>query len=200
MISRRKSYTAEFKLNAVRYAMRLNEETGREYGNCAAGRFFSVDKSMISRWRKDKDVLAGSERNRRAQRHGTVKWPQLETRLKDWVQQQRANKHQISTVRIRLEAKRMALELGLFDFRGGIAWCFKFMKREKLSVRAVTSVGQHIPQNHAQLISNFRSFVLDGMVGVQLKNLGNMDKVPVSFDMPRKYTVDLRGAQDIAVN
>lgn len=63
MISRRKSYTAKHKLKTVAYTMRLNTENKKENGNCAAARFFNVDKSMVGRWQKDKELLAGLERN-----------------------------------------------------------------------------------------------------------------------------------------
>jgi len=34
---------------------------------------------------------------------------------------------------------------------------------------------------------------------VPLKDLGNMDEVPASFDIPGKRTVDVRGSQDISI-
>lgn len=93
MILRRKSYMAEYKLKAV--ALRLNTETGKGNGNCADGQFFNVDKSMIGRWQKNKEILASLERNRRAQRHRSIKWSQLEKRLKNWILLQKKEKHQV---------------------------------------------------------------------------------------------------------
>lgn len=73
------------------------------------------------------------------------------------------------------------------------------MKRNSLSVRAVTSVGQRLPANWEQRVAEFRTFLTDVRKYVRLKDLGNMDEVPVSFDMPSRYTVDTRGSQDISI-
>jgi transposase-like protein len=46
---KRKSYTADFKLEACTFA--------EENGNCAAARKFSVDERFVREWRADKKSL-----------------------------------------------------------------------------------------------------------------------------------------------
>ncbi|CAJ0602651.1 unnamed protein product [Cylicocyclus nassatus] len=72
------------------------------------------------------------------------------------------------------------------------------MRRADLSMRASTSVGQHITANADELIANFRSFVKAEITTIP-EDLGNMDEVPVTFDMPGRYTVDIRGTQDVGI-
>uniref|UniRef100_A0A914D9N8 DDE-1 domain-containing protein n=1 Tax=Acrobeloides nanus TaxID=290746 RepID=A0A914D9N8_9BILA len=187
---RRKSYTAEFKLKVVKFAEKVDENTGKENGNRAAGREYGVTDMMVGRWRKDKAVLKAMPQKKRASRRMDPKWPVLERRLKKWVLDERAKKR---------KAKRIAREEGIEEFVGGSKWCFLFMKRSGLSVRATTSVGQNLPAEWEEKMARFRTFVNQEKKGVKLKDLGNMDEVPVSFDMPGRFTVDERGKHDIAI-
>jgi hypothetical protein len=71
------------------------------------------------------------------------------------------------------------------------------MKRHGLSVRCVTSVGQPLPGDWQEKFASFQLFIKDRKIGVDLKHLGNMDEVPVSFDIPDSRTVHAKGAEDI---
>ncbi|CAJ0602390.1 unnamed protein product [Cylicocyclus nassatus] len=124
-------------MNVVAYSEEISTHTGRKNGNRAA-KSYGVNKSQ-------------------------PKWPDLEESLKKWVIEQREEKRKVSTIQIRLEAKRMAAAMYIMNFRAGSGWCNKFMQRAGLS------------------------------------DIGNMGEVPVTFDMPGKYTVDRKGAQDITI-
>ncbi|CAJ0600460.1 unnamed protein product [Cylicocyclus nassatus] len=193
---RRRTYTAAFKLTVVTYATSINLETGEENGNRAAAKEFGVDESLVRRWKKNANVLQAMDENKRANRFKRPQWPELEERVKEWVLEQRAEKRKVSTISIRLEAKRLADDMGIVDFNGGSSWCYNFMRRADLSMRASTSVGQHLPTNADELVASFRSFVKAKITTILAKDIGNMDEVPVTFDMPRRYTVDIRGTQD----
>ncbi len=71
------------------------------------------------------------------------------------------------------------------------------MKRNQLSVRAVTSVGHPLPTGWEEKVALFRDYVSKLKENVDLTQFGNMDEVPVSFDMPDTRTVDVRGKEDI---
>jgi transposase-like protein len=68
--SRRKSYTAKFKLEVVEVAM--------EKGNCEAGRLFNVRESSVREWRKAETVLNVLHKKKRAMRFGRCLWPTTE--------------------------------------------------------------------------------------------------------------------------
>lgn len=44
-----------------------------------------------------------------------------------------------------MKVKQMAEEKGLNDFRGGTSWCNRLFKRNQLTIRAWTNVGQKMP-------------------------------------------------------
>jgi len=58
------------------------------------------------------------------------------------------------------------------------------MKRNNLSVRAVTSVGQQLPANREEKREIFRNHFFCLKSGVQISQIVNMDEVVVTFDIP----------------
>ena len=68
--SRRKSYTAKFKLEVV--------EVAKKKGNREAGRLFNVGESSVREWRKAETVLIVLHKKKRAIRFGRCLWPTIE--------------------------------------------------------------------------------------------------------------------------
>ncbi len=69
-------------------------------------------------------------------------------------------------------------------------WCHRFMRRHRLSVRAVTSVDHKLPVDWEEKMASFKLFVENAKSDVELEHIGNMDEVPVSFHITINYTVD----------
>jgi hypothetical protein len=49
-------------------------------------------------------------------------------------------------------------------------------------------------------MASFKCFVETKIKGIDLHQIGNMDEVPMRFDMPSNFTVDRKGAQDIKIS
>ena len=92
-------------------------------------------------------------------RTGLEKFPALERILKDWVVSQRENSRAVTTVMIRWKAKELAKQINVTEFVGGPSWCNRFMRRNRLSVRSRTTVGQKLPSDWEEKVTNFRQFV-----------------------------------------
>ncbi|KAI5152436.1 hypothetical protein ENBRE01_2830 [Enteropsectra breve] len=73
------------------------------------------------------------------------------------------------------------------------------MNRNSLSLRMRTSVGQNLPDNWETKMTCFREYCRDAFTGIAINQIGNMDEVPVSFDMPSNHTVDQRGADSVRI-
>ena len=73
------------------------------------------------------------------------------------------------------------------------------MKRNRLSIQAVTSIGQQLPKDWNEKLENFKVFINEKKTDINIQDIGNMDKVPMSFDMPGNFTVDQKGAEDIRI-
>jgi len=69
----------------------------------------------------------------------------------------------------------------------------RFMKRNRLSIRAVTSIGQQLPKNWNEKLENFKVFINEKKTDINIQDIGNMNEVPMSFDMAGNFTVDQKG-------
>jgi hypothetical protein len=103
----------------------------------------------------------------------------------------------ISTVRVLQESKRIAQEDNIKDFKAYPSWVFGFMKRNNVSVCFSTSVGQKLPSDWKAEVAKFRLYLRENLFGVDSCHFGNMDEVPVSFDMPSSRTVNLKGPKEV---
>ena len=96
MTSRRKQYTAAFKLQVIKAA----EETN----NCAAAREFSINEKLVRDWRKVSHKLNNMPKRKCNQRSGVVKCPELEKKLVEWVLQNRECGYCVTRDAIRMHA------------------------------------------------------------------------------------------------
>lgn len=148
---KRRSYTAKQKLSAVEYAI--------ENGNRAAGRHFNISEKIVRDWRKAADGLHSMKSSKKADRGKKARWPQLEDRLRTWILEQRAAGRGLSTVQVRLKAQTLAQDMNVADFVGGPSWCFRFMRRHQLAIRARTTVCQKLPDDFKEKMASFQAFV-----------------------------------------
>jgi hypothetical protein len=58
-------------------------------------------------------------------------------------------------------------------------------------VRFSTSVGQKLPSDREAKMVKFRLYLRENLFGIDSCHFGNMDGVPISFDMPSSRTVNL---------
>lgn len=188
-----KSYPASFKLIVISKA--------EEVGNRAAGREFGVDERCVRRWRSEKESLLKMPKTKRSRRSGKPAWPELETNLEKWILSQRDKGLPVSTVKVRLQAKMIAANMGMNEFKAGTNWCFRFMKRKKLSVRARTTVGQKLPDDWEIKRSDFLKFTHEQIKENKFSTdqVINMDEVPLTFDCPPSRTVNKVGESTVGI-
>lgn len=127
-----KSYSADYKLRVVKYAA--------ENGNRAAERKFGVSEKLVRDWRKAEATLTAMKATKKAHRGLKARWSELEERVHRWVLEQRAAGRGLSTVQLRLHAQVVAKAMNINDFAGGSYWCYRFMQRNRLSIRARTTM------------------------------------------------------------
>ena len=135
----------------------------------------------------------------KAMRGGKPSWPELEKDVKEFVLGKLGRG--LSTVVIRARARQIAEDRGLTNFIGGPAWCHRFMKRNDLSVRARTTVGQRLPQDWQGLMSNFVDFAERSITRLALSRdkILNIDEVRMTFDAPMNRTVTEKGSSTVTI-
>ncbi|KAG2459032.1 POGK protein, partial [Polypterus senegalus] len=191
---KRCTYKVGFKLEVIKYA--------KEHGNRAAERHFGPPPSekMIREWQKQEDQLQKLDKSKQTLRGHAAKWPELEVDIKEWITHHRENGFSVSTKMIMNKARLIAVEKGIQDFTGSPSWCYRFMKRSGLAMHK-TKIAQKMPNEYEEKILSFHKFVIDARKKNQfeLSQIGNMDEVPLTFDVPSNRTVDHKGAKTITV-
>ncbi|XP_065808847.1 uncharacterized protein [Labrus bergylta] len=169
---RRNAYDAAFKLKAVNLAVKE--------GNRAAALSLSINESMVRHWKRQREELSQCKKSKKAFRGNKSRWPELEDFLEDWVNTQRADGRGVSTVQIRLKAKTVATEMKIENFRGGPSWCFRFMRRKGLSIRAGTT--QQLPPDYQEQITNSGESTQRKIeeYSIGKDQIINMDEVPLT--------------------
>ena len=196
-MAKRSSYTAAFKLKVV--------ETAEKVGNRSAGREHLVSEKLVRDWRKKKAVLSALPKRTRSQRVGVKpRWPELETKVTEWVLDKRLNGIGLSGTMIRLKAKLMAKDMPpdqVEGFTGCTSWLYCFMKRRCLVIRQKTKVAQRLPHEFEEKIMSFQRMMIRMRQEneYEMQHIGNMDETPTKFDMPPSRTVHPVGEKTILI-
>jgi len=119
--------------------------------------------------------------------------------MKSWISAQRKEGHSVSGTVIKREAKAHAIRMNIHNFKGSCCWVANFMKRNRVFLRAVTSTGQKLPVDWEATMKKYVDFVTQHKDNYSLEHIGNMDEVPVYFDMLSKFTLDFQGSSNIRI-
>ena len=193
-----KKYTVKYKVDAIEYA-KVN-------GNTRAARQFSVDRKRIIEWRKQEGKLreACSVSYNRSRVNGGGKkpfFPELDTKVMDYIQERRRLGARVTGVGVRAEARRLHALYGNQNFKGSCQWLRRFMTRNKLSFRRRT----HVSQKPEPLLSDRMQSFLRYVYRLRLRkeftlhDICNMDETPIWIDMPGDYTMEFTGTKTIAM-
>lgn len=192
-MKRRFTYTAGLKLKVIKCA--------EEVGNGAAGAKYSVSETSIRRWRSMKSKLSECKKTKKSfsgPRKG--RFPEIDSSVLSFFTEHRSKGFPVSRKALMLKAKEVANNNGIC-FKGSRGWCEKFMKRESLSIRRRTTVCQKMPADFAEKISEYQTYVkkLHNKNNYELSQIGNADETPIFLDMPRNYTVNVKGEKQVIV-
>jgi hypothetical protein len=130
----RKSYTSALKLEAVKYA--------EEVGNRQAAKYYNMDESCIRKWRSQKELLIKIKQERNTKRIPNLKFPDIEVRLKEFVEQRKKEGILLRPNEIRMESIKIAKELNVENFKGTSSYIFKFMERYQIQSRRTAKLDQ----------------------------------------------------------
>ncbi|TWW74536.1 hypothetical protein D4764_14G0005390 [Takifugu flavidus] len=82
-------------------------------------------------------------------------------------------------------------------FQGGPFWCFRFMRRRHLSIRARTTVAQRLPADYQERVAIFRTYCRDKITAPS--HITNMDEIPLTFDIPLTHTVEKKWTSMVVI-
>lgn len=188
-MARRRSFTAGYKVDAVKYAVQC--------GTSAAARKFDICDRMVRKWKVDVEKLQGCDKKKRAFRRSGPKDSKMEKQLVDWILDLRTKSRAVLVKDVRNKAMEISEDL---KFVASAGWFRRFSKRSGIVLRRRTSVGQPLPDDHKAKIKEFRRFCEEETLNVLPADLGNADEVPVPFDMVYERTVEVKGKDDVKID
>ena len=179
----RRSFTIAFKLKAIRF-MRNNSV------NKAANRW-RIDHRLLRRWRKaEPQLTAASFRySRRHVRHSVESNKsgfdrEMEEILLRWVRERRASCNIVDSRAIKQKAisiARAADPDSMFCASSG--WLHRFLHRNGLVCRRISSTGRDLPKNTAEIINNWFA-ECEYLLNKNKKEIFNMDETAIYLDSP----------------
>ena len=140
-----------------------------------------------------------------ANRGKKAAWPELEVDLLSWIMEKRNNRLPILPSLVRLKALELAkhekYQIPEGHFNAGNHWCQNFMKRNDLSLRQKTTLAQHLPDDYEEKIVRFHRYIIDRCKeqNYPLHLIANMDKTPLTFDMPSNCTINNIGEKTVKI-
>jgi len=96
---------------------------------------------------------------------------------------------------------RLEVEMSVTNFAGTTSWCKRCMRRNGLCMHTKTTIAQKLPCEYKRKIIEFHKYVINmrKKLCFEIGQLGNMDEVPLTFDVPLNKTVDVEGAKTIMI-
>ena len=210
----RKSYSLKNKLKAIDF-YHTTDRKG-EKNACEAARNAKVNRTTFQGWLSQEEELRKAVNNRNikirerrqliAKRKGD--FPEVDKKVFEWFQKRRELGLPVTSIDLMdrsmeayNEMKRNGVELPVKPFKGTWGWLKGFLKRYTLTSRMATSVGQKIPNNAKDLISDFfkqiEKFRQQDTTGQSL--IMNEDEMPMYFDSPTLRTYDKEGTKTVAM-
>ena len=179
-------YSASFKLQVVKFV-------SDNSNNSAASRKFGINEKLVRDWRRKIDNIKSLPKTKCADPGRKCQWPELEKKVVEWVEENRKSGLAVTRNLIRLHAKKTAQQMNIDNFLVSSGWCTRFMKRNKLVLRQKMKISQRLPDDLEEKITKIQSFVIRvrRSKNYSLVNIGNMDEMPVWFDMPTSKTTDI---------
>lgn len=159
--------------------------------------------SQLRRWIKQKEELKNATFKYKKTLHKgkPPKFPHLEEKLLQWVQETRKKGIGVNYRTLLLQIKTLESTFKDGDNHKILKWINKFCCRHKYVNRKRSHVAQRLPEEETQSILSFHRYLYD----IRKKNtyllacIGNMDQVPIYFDMPGERTLEKQGTKGIIV-
>lgn len=195
---KRYSYSVSYKLKVVKFADQHSLQQTADY--------FSVDKSLVSRWKRNRHCLeASGSRKKKRIGESLGRKPHnddLEVELVAWIEERRGRRLRVTLNEIRQHALQYgSRQHGGREFRTSRGWLEKFLRRNGFSLRRKTTEGQKNPE---ELVKKLVSFVLHisrmrTTYDVNPENIFLMDECAVWFDSSGNTTVEATGRRTVGI-
>ena len=197
----RRAHSLEFKKIVLDY-LKTND------GNISdAARTHKISRKCVQRWKKAEEKIrknvkardTGISRVVRRLRKKITPYPELDAKVIAFIKKRRSEKKSVTSKLVCKYARSSFKELypnSTTQFKASKGWFRRFRKRNSVSYRRVTSVGQKVPDDAPARAEEFLHMMSEKR---KYELYVNMDESPQYFDMPRNATFDITGVKSVKV-
>ena len=198
-----RSYTVAFKLQVITWYREqgaLNKKRTADH--------FHIDRKRLREWLEKEEELLLNRRGSASQKKRLgggcqPMSPELDQIVLDFLLDERAAGRPVSNADLVAKARVAARGLDGVDpnFKASDGWLRRFKKRNHVGIRRGTNEAQKLPEDFAEVVSDF----VQSVRGLRVRhdyseyNMANMDQTMVRFDMQPNYTNNIIGARDIRI-
>ncbi|XP_072048128.1 uncharacterized protein [Amphiura filiformis] len=185
---RLKSYTIEFKLQAVDYA--------KDHSVAATAKAFGVDNKQVRYWRQQEEKLRSTSGTGKRILKGQgrpFEYPQIDTELASWVIERKSQGFNITAKALRWKGKQVHMQKGDVNFAASQGWLNSFCRRHNvvLTKRKHNRKKQDVPTTYRPQPS---ALIFPRKISVADQNLGDRPQASLyglqTSPPMQKYVID----------
>ena len=109
-----------------------------------------------------------------------------------WFNNSRSIGIRISKYSILIEAQKLAIDLGITEFRASENWFQGFKKRNRLSFRKINNSSYKLLEIEINLICNFINELNDLKASFNIEEVYNYDETRFEWQSKCRYTYDFK--------
>ena len=138
----------------------------------------------------------------------SAKYLSLENDLFTWVSERRTNQNSVSqkliikkAITLSKDQDFLANNPNITEFKFSRKWLDGFLRRYDLCECRRITVAQQLPPDLLEKQNVFLSYVLYRRIqhDYLLQYIGNMDEIPLWFDLPSNITIDHKGTKTVSI-
>ena len=125
----------------------------------------------------------------------------IEDELVEWILMNRALGIAVTSWEVIIKACKLDESLKLKNINTLQNWCYRFLKRNMLTFRSGTHIGQKLPQSYPELMRKFTKFneKLRSDNDFELNQIANMDETPLFMNITNTKTIAKIGSKEVDI-
>ena len=196
-------YTIKFKLKVIEL-IHLNISL-----HCISNRLGIDRKTLIDWLKSETNLLAVKNKNKKFRCNKTkgiiTNLSKEEEKIMSWIIEKRENKKAISTKSLLAYACTLNRNLSLKNFNTQLKWVYRFIKRNVLSIRRISHIGQTLSESKETIFNKFKNEIIKKRKQMSILydedyRVVNMDETSIFLEMAFNTTIDFKGNKNIEID
>ena len=165
---------------------------------------FGVERKSYRKWREHLPELtkvSSKSMTKTLHKDKKANTKDIEDELVEWILMNRSLGIAVTSWEVIIKACSFDESLKLKNVNTLQNWCYRFLKRNMLTFRSGTHVGQKLSESYPELIRRFTKFNEDLRWdnSFELSQIANMDETPLFMNIPNTMTIAKIGSKEVNI-